>query len=62
MIFMEVLTDYLQKFLKILELNFILLICERLIILRIKINKKTRLIWLETPTNPMMNIVDISKV
>ena len=27
-----------------------------------KINKKTKLIWLETPTNPMMNIVDISKV
>ena len=24
-----------------------------------KINEKTRLIWVETPTNPMMNIVDI---
>tara|TARA_B100000963_G_scaffold148278_3_gene129273 strand:+ start:133327 stop:134475 length:1149 start_codon:yes stop_codon:yes gene_type:complete len=27
-----------------------------------KITKKTKMIWLETPTNPMMNIVDISKV
>lgn len=26
------------------------------------INKKTRLIWVETPTNPMLNIVDIKKV
>jgi len=24
------------------------------------VNKKTKLIWLETPTNPMMNIVDIA--
>ncbi|MEO9258639.1 MAG: aminotransferase class I/II-fold pyridoxal phosphate-dependent enzyme, partial [Crocinitomicaceae bacterium] len=24
-----------------------------------KINKNTKLIWVETPTNPMMNIVDI---
>jgi len=24
------------------------------------INKKTKLIWVETPTNPMMNVVDIS--
>jgi cystathionine beta-lyase len=27
-----------------------------------KINSKTKLIWVETPTNPMMNIVDIKKV
>ena len=27
-----------------------------------KINKKTKLIWVETPTNPMMNIVDISSI
>ena len=27
-----------------------------------KINKKTRLIWMETPTNPMLNIVDIQAV
>jgi len=27
-----------------------------------KINDKTRMIWLETPTNPMMNIVDIQAV
>ena len=27
-----------------------------------KINFKTKLIWVETPTNPMMNIVDIKKV
>lgn len=25
-----------------------------------KINKKTKLIWIETPTNPMINIVDIT--
>ena len=25
-----------------------------------KVNDKTRLIWVETPTNPMMNIIDIS--
>ena len=24
-----------------------------------KINEKTKLIWVETPTNPMMNIIDI---
>ena len=27
-----------------------------------KINNKTKLIWIETPTNPMMNIIDIKKV
>ncbi|WGK65970.1 cystathionine gamma-synthase [Croceiramulus getboli] len=27
-----------------------------------KITKKTRLIWVETPTNPMMNIIDIKAV
>ncbi|RRQ50259.1 cystathionine gamma-synthase [Maribacter algicola] len=27
-----------------------------------RINEKTKLIWLETPTNPMMNIVDIEAV
>jgi len=27
-----------------------------------KINANTKLIWVETPTNPMMNIVDIAKV
>ena len=27
-----------------------------------KINKKTKLIWVETPTTPMMNIVDISSI
>lgn len=26
------------------------------------INKKTRLIWIETPTNPMLNIVDIQAI
>ena len=26
------------------------------------INKKTKLIWVETPTNPMMNVVDIKAV
>jgi cystathionine beta-lyase len=27
-----------------------------------KISDKTRLIWVETPTNPMMNVVDIKKM
>ena len=27
-----------------------------------KINDKTKLIWIETPTNPMLNIIDIKKV
>ena len=27
-----------------------------------KINENTKLIWVETPTNPMMNIIDIKKV
>ena len=27
-----------------------------------KINDKTKLIWVETPTNPMLNIVDVKKV
>jgi cystathionine beta-lyase len=27
-----------------------------------KINKNTKLIWVETPTNPMMNIVDIETI
>lgn len=26
------------------------------------VNSKTKLIWIETPTNPMMNIVDIKKI
>ena len=30
--------------------------------LKNKINSKTRLIWIETPTNPMMNIIDIETV
>ena len=27
-----------------------------------KVNKNTKLIWVETPTNPMMNIIDIAAV
>ena len=27
-----------------------------------KINNKTKLIWAETPTNPMMNVVDIESI
>ena len=27
-----------------------------------KINKKTKLIWIETPTNPMLNIIDIKRI
>jgi cystathionine beta-lyase len=26
------------------------------------LNERTKLIWIETPTNPMMNIIDISKI
>ena len=26
------------------------------------VNEKTKLIWIETPTNPMMNIIDIKSV
>ena len=26
------------------------------------INSKTKLVWIETPTNPLMNIIDIKKV
>ncbi len=27
-----------------------------------KLNKKTKLIWIETPTNPMLNVVDIKAI
>lgn len=27
-----------------------------------KINKNTRLLWIETPTNPMLNIIDIAEI
>jgi cystathionine beta-lyase len=30
--------------------------------IREKINSKTKLVWVETPTNPMMNIIDIKAV
>ena len=30
--------------------------------IKTKINKNTKLIWVETPTNPMMNIIDIQAV
>lgn len=30
--------------------------------IKAKINNNTKLIWIETPTNPMMNIIDIEKV
>ena len=30
--------------------------------IRDKINSKTKLVWVETPTNPMMNIIDIKAV
>ena len=26
------------------------------------INKNTRMVWVETPTNPMMNVIDIKAV
>lgn len=30
--------------------------------IKAKINSKTKLIWVETPTNPMMNIIDIAAI
>lgn len=30
--------------------------------IKTKINSKTKLIWVETPTNPMMNIIDIKSI
>ena len=30
--------------------------------IKAKINEKTKIIWVETPTNPMMNIIDIEEV
>jgi len=27
-----------------------------------KVNEKTKLIWVETPTNPMMNVIDVSAI
>ncbi len=30
--------------------------------LKARINDKTRLLWIETPTNPMLNIIDIKKM
>ena len=41
--------------------NLHIFFCEGLILTK-KINNKTKLIWAETPTNPMMNVVDIESI
>ena len=44
------------------ELKFHFVNMENLDEVSNKINKKTKLIWAETPTNPMMNVVDIESI
>ena len=44
------------------ELKFHFVNMEHLTSVEEKINSKTKLIWVETPTNPMMNVVDIKSM
>ena len=44
------------------ELKFQFVNMEDLTSVEEKINSKTKLIWVETPTNPMMNVVDIKSM
>jgi len=44
------------------ELKFHFVNMEDLTSVEEKINSKTKLIWVETPTNPMMNVVDIKSM
>ena len=50
------------KIFEIFNLNFHFVDLQNINEIKSKINKKTKLIWVETPTNPMMNIVDIQAV
>ena len=53
--------DFSIRYLKILDINFILLYANVENIFDL-VTEKTKLIWIETPTNPMMNIIDIKSV
>ena len=44
------------------QLKFHFVNMEDLTSVKEKINSKTKLIWVETPTNPMMNVVDIKSM
>ena len=48
------------KIFEIFDLNFHFIDLQNIDEIKLKITKKTKLIWVETPTNPMMNIVDIT--
>ena len=54
-----------RLFIKIFEtfkLKFHFVDMQNIDTIKTKINKNTKLIWVETPTNPMMNIIDIQAV
>lgn len=51
-------TKIYQKF----GIKFTFLPLQDLALLEASINKKTKMIWVETPTNPMMNIFDIEAI
>ena len=50
------------KIFEIFDLKFHFVDLQNINEIESKVNKKTKLIWVETPTNPMMNIVDIQAV
>jgi len=50
------------KIFEIFDLNFHFVDLQNTHEIKSKINNKTKLIWVETPTNPMMNVVDIQAV
>ena len=52
--FRKIFEDYGLKF-QFISMN-------NLDIINSTINKNTKLIWIETPTNPMMNIIDIKSI
>ena len=50
------------KVFEIFDLKFHFVDLQNIDKINSKINKNTKLIWVETPTNPMMNIVDIETI
>ena len=58
---MEVRIEYLKPFLKNM-VNFHFVDMVDIQNISNKINDKTKLIWIETPTNPMMNIIDVKSI
>ena len=50
------------KIFEIFDLKFYFVDLQNINEIKSKINKKTKLIWVETPTNPMMNIGDLQVV